>query len=506
MDVAGFLCSFDYASDGDILKKKLIYSDALQSRVDENSTPENDVTLHDITAGLPDGVTRYRFGRAEEDGFYTALLAAAFLGDKTAFLPEMAFFNRVVLQLTYQVRFQLDGIRPEASIFVGSSRAFCASMLHANNIFGIRVPLLYSASDATLNWEQEWAKYPQLELNRALLRQGGPNELNAYLAEDNRTKIGSFLIDLDYLPTTIVMAEVFAEVGERVDHRTIYAIVGNSEHVLGAALEFERAYTDAVVYCRTYIERRGNSDVPRAMLAVWNVKELPTLQLRNHSPQLCTLVTFGDVLSSATDIKHAEYRGWEPVTVKTPICVESAASLLPEISTAISGHRTLYHGVSYLADGAMFVDGPNYLFMSKEGYVSIDAGVGEGGQSPLYTQSTLSEDNIRQSVLRKNTVQRVKGTAIALAFQPTLHYFFSHFLIQCFPRLLLIEELGLKDVKIIVADDLYPKQIEMLIQFGIKPENIVFFNRENILYADMLIVPYPWDLMFSEFTTRSFRR
>lgn len=504
MDVAGFLCSFGYASNSDLKKKKAIYADALKATHEGRSSSAEELTPDLLTNSVPRGIAAYRFGRTEEDSFYTALLAAAFLDDHAAFLPEMAFFNRVVLQLTYQVRFQLDGIRPEAAIFVGSSRAFCASMLHANNIFGIRVPLLYRDADAAIDWETEWAKYPHLELNRLLLRQGGANELNAYLAEDNRSKIGSFLIDLDYLPTTIVLAEIFSDVCNRVDHRTIYAIVGNSEHVLGAALEFERYYPEAVVYCRTYLERRGNSDVPRAMLAVWNVDELPGIELRNHTPHLCTLVTFSDVLSSATDIKHSEYKAWETVSVKKPLCIEGAAPLLPEIRNAISGQRSLYHGVSFIADGAMFVEGGNYLFMSKDGNVLIDSG--DGGQSPLYVQSELSQDNILQSVLRTTAVQRVKGTAIALAFQPTLHQFFSHFLIQCFPRLLIIEELGLKDVKVVVAEDLYPKQIEMLIQFGISPDNIVFLSRESILYADMLIVPYPWDLMFSEFTTRAFRQ
>lgn len=496
MDVAGFLCSLRNSSDHEIEGKLKIAGYALSQKLTDE--PSTDVASKTI----PRSVLSFVYGRAEEDAFYTSLLATAFEGDELSHVAEAAFFNRVVLQLTYQVRFALDQVKPEASIFIGSEKMFCASMLHANNIFGARI-LFHSDPSAQPAWQPEWSRYDNLELSRHLLTQGTVEETLERLQRDQRPNIGSVLIDLDFLPTTVKLSEIFSLFENAVNARTIYALSGNAEHILGAVSEFERRYPDAVVYCKTYVERRGSVDTARGMLSVWNIADLPDVSIRHHTPYHCTLVTEADRQRSISDIEHKTYRPLETVDIKEPIVVYSGAPLLPEITRALSAPRQLYHDVSYIPGAGIFVDGSSYFFISRDGFVSLDAAtpLDEGLNTSLFKQSTISEDGLHQSVLRKTRIHHISGIAMPLAYQPTLHQFFSHFLIQCFPRLLLIDELKLKDVKIIVSDEIYPKQVEMLLEFGIPAENIIYFNSNDIIFADMMVVPKPWQLMFSAFTT-----
>ncbi|MGE6744209.1 glycosyltransferase family 61 protein [Allorhizobium pseudoryzae] len=501
MDVASFLCTLTWPSQEELERKYSLLRETFTRQL-----PEEQNSVEEALLAIPQAVLNYRLGRSDEDAFFTPILAIVHWNDAGAHIVESAFFNRVVLQLTYQIRFQIEGILPEVSLFIGSPRSFSASMIHANNIMGVRIPFEQTEERSLREWEKEWERFKHIELCRQNLHECALDQISDLLRTNNRTRVGSVLVDLDHAPESAKLTDLFSNIESLVGDKTIYGIVGAAEPVLAIAKQLEDELEQAIVYCRTYREERGNATVTRAMLVAWNIKSLPPITLRSHTPFLCTVVDTKDVMASATEIPHRCYRDWEHVVVKPPVYVESSAPLLPEITAAISGYRNLYHGVTYFEAGAMFTDGIDYRFLSKHGLVPLEAPPQSLAQGDLMSESAAAQNGSIQAVLRKRDIRRIRGAALVLAFQPTLHQFFSHFLIQCFPRLLLIEELGLKDIKVVVPEDLYRKQVEMLVAFGVPYENIVFFKKDSLLFADELIVPYPWDLMFSDFTSAAFVR
>jgi capsular polysaccharide biosynthesis protein len=121
--------------------------------------------------------------------------------------------------------------------------------------------------------------------------------------------------------------------------------------------------------------------------------------------------------------------------------------------------------------------------------------------SDLY-QSGSDIGGTRHSVLRFKEIRRVPGAALPLTFTPDVHLFFSHVMLQCLPRLLLLDEIGYPDAKIIVPHNLRRKQFDMLRLAGIGDDRIVKMPPGVVMKADMLLVPRTWPLAMSPFTAR----
>lgn len=197
---------------------------------------------------------------------------------------------------------------------------------------------------------------------------------------------------------------------------------------------------------------------------------------------------------------------FETVRIKRPIALIATAPLPEEARRHISMDQLFPHVAFGFRNGAIAASSDpyhaTYLHFDGEGRLLDD--VGEFSNlvnAPIYRNSTVDSQGVRRGRFRADRQIHVEGAAMPLAFTPTMHHFHSHFLLQCFPRILIIRDLGL-DATVLVAGDLRRKQRQMLNLVGIPDHQIVPIPYDTLVSADHMIVPQPWPLVFSSYTLR----
>ena len=196
----------------------------------------------------------------------------------------------------------------------------------------------------------------------------------------------------------------------------------------------------------------------------------------------------------------------EIVKIKRPSVVIADAPLPDEARSRISADQPFPHVAYGFPNGAIAasIDAFHATYMHFDGEGRLLDDVGECSNlenTPAYKNRTVDANGVGRVTVKFEHHLHVTGKAMPLAFTPTMHHFHSHFLLQCFPRILILRDLGI-EASILVAGDLRRKQREMLNLVGIRDEQIIPIPDNSIVSADYLVVPQPWPLAFSPYTLR----
>ncbi|QBQ98338.1 glycosyltransferase family 61 protein [Paraburkholderia pallida] len=444
-------------------------------------------------------VKSHVFGGEADDYYFTSMLATfeQHESDLDAFFAVV--LNKIVLQLEFQTRHFTSGYGPELFVCDAPKSHFRVAIANASTTAGLL------CSDPAQRVLPEWAdNLPHIEYNFDNVHCRNIQELS-HFAESIRRKVGavalSLPVDIDHLK----ISERFAALAGWVDENTTYVFCGKKSVLLAVKRKLEERYPHATVQCREYTLNSSAAREEKAIVLVDGLSGLPDIDIEGFDILDCRFTTAA--ASSNPDFRNLSFAETEFFKPVEPKKIISFAPISTENSLKMTSEIQFYNDVVTIKNGSITsqrgtVDS-TYLHFAESGEIAMDAGneIARTEMTELY-RSGVNVDGIVTARLRQARVLDVTGPAMPLAFTPDVHTFFSHFILQCFPRILILRELGIPNAKIVVPHNLRAKQLAMLRLAGITEEQIVKMPPGVIVKADELIVPRAWPLAMSSFTIR----
>lgn len=462
------------------------------------------------------------FGNDAFDSYATTALSvvAAFQPGIDIFLA--AVLNDIVLQMNFQSRHMIDGVSgpPEVVVFEGPNEYFPVAMVHGNITGGLQVTAETEPFDIPL-----WARdNPALEIAKGHVLRSHPNNVEQDFNNLGRNRIGALLL----LPTAemgrMSVATRFASIAKFATKHTIYCIAGAAEMVFAASEELRKKYPDIALSVRLYEFPVGGAVEYRAIAIACGISELPDISI---DPIIRRSTRFIEAMGSgegAVGVKIVNYfdnaerdqtasservlteiGSWDAAPIRRPFLLLSSAPLPDEARERISDSTEIFHSLAILDRGILVPsqDHEHAIYLHATGNAEIIMDYGDEGRNvitaPIYRDSQLAESGERTGTLETGSLLRVSGAAMPLMFTPLLHKWYSHFIIQCLPRVQIARDLGL-DIKLLVPTDLRAKQLQMLEVLGFGEDKIIKMPPGTFVQADQLIVPRAWRLAFTAYS------
>lgn len=470
-----------------------------------------DLTFEKFCASIPTEVLNTKFGRDAEDIYFTNLIAMAgyFKPDIDAILASL--LNRIVLELNFQTRFLNSGGKAEAFVLDGNESLFPIAMANGNAVAGIRIS---DDSQVLPEWVSEIAG---ADYQRHLLYSTPFNQLPDVLKESDRHRIGCLAISLvEDGPSEIDFEQRYAAISTNLREDTYHVISAPRWLGLHVLKLLSEVHPEARVVSKAYACGYGQSSVEKLVLIVTGVLGCLRLKVRNERRESFRIDTLAAIEARAhptfsrlnyfhgKDGKHVER-----VELKGPLALATSSPLPLECRNRITGGDGIGashfpHFVYKIPNGKMmslkgdsfsshvYIDGERAVLKDLCDFSGIEF-------TPFYKNSLVGENGERVGSLKIDKRIYVDGPAMPLTFSPDLHTYHSHFLLQCFPRVLIYRKL-MPNGKIIVPPNLRKKQLELLNLAGIQDSDLVFLQDGTLVEADELVVPHPWPLFFSPFT------
>lgn len=443
-----------------------------------------------------------QFGGPAEDAYYSELYTK--IDHYTIDFDPIfcAVANHALLELTYQTRHLADHRGPECFVFEGLKEEFPIVVANNNIIMCANVV----AEDAGRFQLPEWAALNQdvLQHQEGLLVKCRKSEVRPALEMNGKTRVGVIAQRIPPNGSYDFPAE-YNELSSFVDEYTTYIFQGRADRI--AKLFRTKSSGMDHFECRFKLYRVEGEECDQAIAVVRGGKEMPCFSISDYiSFDAQCLFTEAASTDDGRGGKLIRYKQSEPIEVKLPFGVFGSAPLTDEIRRNISREGDLVHDVVVIENGYMIpVDEPQcstYLHFNPKGYIFNNCGnePSVAQRSSIWQQGQVTELGECSSHLSFDKIIEVGGTAMPLTFTPHVHEWFSHFIIQCLPRVLIAKELGLKNVKYIVPENLRKKQFSMLHAAGISENQIVKLPPNTGVRADCLVVPRTWRLAFSAFT------
>lgn len=446
---------------------------------------------------LPDLVTGAVLGGDAEDFYLTGLLAQAAQADPSLDVVLAATLNHVVLQLNFMTRFMGRPGGAEVFVLDGSSVLFPVAMANGNVVMGVQVG---NAPAALPSWLTQSGS---IGLKPENLASAGPGGVGELIRAAGRTRVGCIALEAPSRGA-VNLAERHADLASLVTPDTFYVIAGRAEVVLGQVDALSQAGAEPRVVTRLYYA--GSEDELRAVVVATGLSSLPDISLR---AELSRRIRFAStpVSQGASEVLYARFANDSPnelVKIKPPVAMRSNVPLPEEARARVSDDQLFPHSVTLIRGGTLVPSQGDFhstfLHLSGDGELIDDVGEASNiPNTPAYEQGVVDEAGVRHAEIKLGEVMRVAGAAMPLTFTPGLHTFFSHFLLQCFPRVLVLRDLG-SDARVIVDQETRPKQLEMLRLVGIDEDRLVRRPPGVSVQCDELIVPRPWPLVFSPYT------
>lgn len=449
----------------------------------------------DFVTELPPDLTGASLGNDAEDFYLTSLLAPAAFENHALDIIAAAILHHITLQLNFMTRFMMDPAGPECVVLDGDPALLPVVMANGNVVCGIQVsaePIRYPA------WTHDNAS---VKLTSENLTNAPRETVGEALKHLNRSRVGCLYIDLP-VNEDIDIVQRYATLGPHVGDDTFFVISGNASRVMEAALQIEDSYPQATVLVRFYDVARDGLSERRGILVASGIPNLPSLILCRPAERLYKIST----KVQSDDVRMIDYRNGgqgeqhEWVKIKRPVAIRSGSPLPEEARRRISDDQLFPHVAAVLRGGTLVpwrtFNCNTFVYVTQNGDLISDVGEENAYFAPEIRDKVNDEANCALPIDR---VINVKGAAMPLTFTPGLHGFFSHFLLQCFPRVKILRDMKI-DAKIIIDHNTRPKQLEMLRRVGIGPDQIVLRPEGVSVRADEMIVPRLWPLVFSPYT------
>ncbi len=526
MDVNSLLFGFRPAGEADLHRKAL----ALRSGFGMAQSRGYEGSLEDFL-GAAGVVGTHCFGNDGHDSYATTALSviAAFQPGMDLFLA--AVLNDIVVQLNFQSRQVIDGAGgpPEVVVFEGASEYFPVAMVHGNITGGLQVSLTGEPL-AMPDWARD---NPALEIATGHVIRSHPDHLEQDIEALGRNRIGALLLLPDASWGVVAIAERFASIARFVTKHTVFCIAGGAETILATADQLIAKYPDIQINVRLYEVPVGGAVEYHGIIVAYGIAHLPDINVTSTigrstrfveamkkgsdvvGASIVNYFVGGTVAYSAGEYGHdttsspnsVQVGNSEEAKIRAPFLLSASAPLPDEARGRISDTTELFHSLAVLERGMLIPsqDIDHAIYVHATGRAEIVTDYGDEGRnvvaSPLYRESTLNGAGERVGRLKTDRLLHVRGAAMPLMFTPLLHKWYSHFIIQCLPRVQIIRDLG-RDIKLLLPADLRPKQLEMLSILGFGEDRIVMMPQGAFVQTDELFVPRAWRLAFSDYSSR----
>ncbi|GAB7540209.1 glycosyltransferase family 61 protein [Burkholderia sp. 3C] len=439
----------------------------------------------------------YVFGGEADDYYYTSMLATFEQHEVDFDALFAAVLNKIVLQLEFQTRHFTSGHGPELLVCDAPKNMFYAAMANASTSAGVVL------GEPSLRMMPEWtSNLPHIEYNYDNIHSRNLSELTVF-AESLRRKVGALAVSLPADVERFNLAERYAPFAHWVDENTTYVFCGKKTVVAKLKQELSDRYPDAVCHSLDYVLKSSAAHEEKAILVVDGLSVLPDIEIVCFDILECRFTTAA--ASENDDFRNLSFSETEFFTPMEPKKIVSFAPISSENSLKMSSQIQFCNDVVTIRNGSIAAQrgsvDSTYIHFAENGEIAMDAGneIARTEMTELFRSGT-DVGGVVTSHLKQGRVLNVEGPAMPLTFTPDVHTFFSHFILQCFPRILILRELGIPDAKIIVPHNLRAKQLAMLRLAGIADDRIVKMPPNVIVKADELIVPRAWPLAMSSLT------
>jgi hypothetical protein len=470
-------------------------------------------TFETFIQRLPPSLTARHLGGPADDFYFTSILACI-AQEQSLIDPVMvAVINRIVLQLNYQTRFIGERGLSEALVLDGATDLLPAVMVNGNVVFGFAVAPIPQMAPLP-----GWAagRYRHISVLGNMLFHRTLPDIAPTIRSLQRDRIGCLALSLDYGDDSLLgpLTDRYATLVDMLRSDSFIVLHGEPALIVDALAQAESAAPEAKITGKLYAGPQGE---PKAVGILHGFSRMPAITLRRGGPIRPRFTSaYGSEGAPAPGIRRLAYfagengSGHEIVTLAPPLAIIAAAPMSEEARRHLTARHVVPHRATAISGGGIFssIDPfhVTYIHTNAEGDIIDDiAEASNLSNTPVFRDGCEGDDGKRVGLMRPLNRVKVRGAAMPLTFTPTLHEFFSHFLIQCFPRLLILEDLGL-EATILVPPTLRLKQRQMLNLAGIPDERIVTIPPNTHVVADELIVPEPWPLCFSLYTLQIYDR
>jgi hypothetical protein len=494
MDLASLLGGIRPLTASDLPRKEMALR-AAYSNIESTDT----IAFEQFLTALPEVVAGACFGGDAEDFYLTSLLATASWAEPQLDAVAGAVLNHIVLQLNFMTRFMASADGPESVVLDGDPRLFPVAMANGNVVPGCQI----AAEEGCL---PAWTSNSQVaKFNIGALRWVSLPEVPATLANIGRPRIGCLYTETSRSSGLNFQAK-YGSLENNISEDTFYVVAGDSVSISECMRQLSRRYPSAKISTRFYYQEIHMQFECRGIIVVTGISELPKLEL-NGEVRSNFQLTGRSAARTATDpIYYSDEAGnqHEIVHIKPPLELLSRTPIPEEARRRISDNQLFPHSVTVMTGGTVVPSESQFcstfLHVTPDGEVIDDVGEAHNYiNTPTFSSSVADVSGQRSGRLEIGDIIDVSGAAMLLTFTPGLHGFFSHFLLQCFPRIKLLRDLNI-DASVIVDADIKPKQLEMLARVGVGADRIIFRPPGVSVRADELIVPRPWPLVFSPYT------
>lgn len=460
---------------------------------------------------LPNDLVFNHFGSNAFDAYYTY---NACITNEVAKEDDVYYWSVVhylIMMLTYQARFIGRRSTAECAVIVGGSTPqFCGSLVNANIVTGV------GFVDAT--------EYADVSRRFAEAFEGTADVLKNILLTDYDT-FSSFIASVPAEVGLVALGDSgrIAEFNSVIKHSLPY-MSENSFVCFSGRLDWVLAQIDSLseqdrslaIEVRPYLCNTESGPRERAVVVVRGLRQSLSLEsetadkvsvrfVQVHGQASCGSAHFQVKPYGSGFTNHGNI---ETVVIKRPVVIKSTAPLPAYTRQAIEGPIGVGHYAALVRDGGIRHSADpfhsTYIYVTSRGEVIED--FNEPGQ---YLRSSVFRQAEGDGTTRKSTLdigyrQYYRGQLIPLCFSPSAHKYHSHFLLQCFPRVLIAREIC-PEARFAVPSDLKRYQREMLELVGVGDNRLVPIYTDGTVFCDELIIPHLWPAIFSRYSERIYR-